>query len=154
VRLGFPRQEAVAAGLTDPRARGGGFIERPRVLWHADPNVARRGRSCRGQTQCESEPGSSTRSGKPPIGGSRLSAREEGRRERACGLAGLGEAQAVGPVVPCGRKGGEGGKADWAWAAWKKKREGKEKERMGWAQREKEGEKEMHLNLNLKFKFN
>jgi hypothetical protein len=42
--------------------------------------------------------------------------------------------------------GGEGRKADWAWAAWKKKREGKEKERMGRAQRKKEGEKELHSN--------
>jgi hypothetical protein len=36
--------------------------------------------------------------------------------------------------------------AGWAWATWKKKREGKEKDKVGRAQREKEGEKELYPN--------
>jgi hypothetical protein len=49
-----------------------------------------------------------------------------------------------------GRK--EEGKAGWAWATWKKKREVKEKERVGRAQRGKVGEKELHSNI-FEFEF-
>jgi hypothetical protein len=64
-----------------------------------------------GRKQRESEPDSIWSSGKTPTSGSRLSARG-GKEREARGLAGPGEAQAARPVGPCGRKGGEGRKAD------------------------------------------
>jgi hypothetical protein len=108
-RLGFPRQEAVATGLTDPRARSGGFIGRPRGHGLRTRASCGGGRPCRGRTQRESEPGSSTRLGKTPTGGSRLSAREEGRREGswAAGPRGDGSASRLGRAVRGKKKGEE-----------------------------------------------
>jgi hypothetical protein len=46
VRPGFTRQEVAAAGFVDPRARGGGFIGRPRLPWACRPVASRGGGGC------------------------------------------------------------------------------------------------------------
>jgi hypothetical protein len=39
------KQKGVAAGLPGPRARGGGFLGRPRVPWRAGPGIVWRGKA-------------------------------------------------------------------------------------------------------------
>jgi hypothetical protein len=78
----------VAAGLTDPRERGGGFIGQLRGLGVRARGSARRGSRAVAGLGCESELGSCWRSGMTPIDGSCLSAREreEGRAGPPVGL--------------------------------------------------------------------
>jgi hypothetical protein len=92
-----------------------------------------------------------------PTGGPHLSARERREEERGFGWADRagGGGEQAGPAGPCEEDSKERRKDVWAWAAWKKKREGKKKERVGRAQRENEGEKELRSNIfefELKFK--
>jgi hypothetical protein len=113
------------------------------------------GRPCRCQTKRESEPGSSSRSGKTPTGGSRLSSREEGRREVRAGWLGRGRRKQLGQL---GRAGGREGKEERPTGLGprgRKRERGKRKRE--WAgPKGKKREKnciQMHLILNLKFKF-
>jgi hypothetical protein len=100
-RLGFSRQEAAAAGLTDPRARGGHFIGWSRGLGIRAHGSARRGSCAVARLGCESESGSCWRSRMTPIDRSRLSERE--REERRAGPpVGLGREGAR----PAGPRGG------------------------------------------------
>jgi hypothetical protein len=84
-------------------------------------------------------------------------ASERGGNERgARGLAGPGEAQATGPVGPCGRKGGKEERPTGLGPRGRKRERGKRKrECVGpkGKKREKKNCIQMHLNLNLKFKF-
>jgi hypothetical protein len=141
-RLGLRSIEAAATGCVEPRARVGAFIGQPRGLDVRAQDAAWR-RPCRVVAGLGLEPESSSRLGTTPTGGPARWLR--GGRKRA------GQ-----PAGPRGEERVKRRKAGWAWAAWKKMREGKEKEGVGVAKgkkREKKNCIQMHLNLNLKFKF-
>jgi hypothetical protein len=97
------------AVYAEPRARGGGFIGQPRVPWHAGLGQRAAGEAeTRASIGLGFKPKSGSRWKMRPIGGPRLSARENGRREegRAGGLTGLGKrrAQATAGLGRTGRK--------------------------------------------------
>jgi hypothetical protein len=153
------RQEAAAMGLADPRARGCGFIARPRVPWRAGPGrrVAGEAVPCRGWTRARArvwlEAGDDTDRQAPPIR-EREKVREEGA---SCVLVGPGEEKnGADWAGPCGRKGRKGERPAGLGPRGRKRERGKRKRE--WAgpnekKREKKNCIQMYLNLNLKFKF-
>jgi hypothetical protein len=164
VQLGFAKQEAAVAGAVDSRARGGGFIGRPRatacglgtpcgggraVPWpdsDSSPSLARgRGRPRQAGPACQREREGEERAGmrvgrraggkgKRTRLGRAVWEEKERRGERPAGLGHVEEKMAVGLGL-AGRK--------------RKKREG-----WCWGRPsgEKEREKELHSNI-LEFEF-
>jgi hypothetical protein len=142
-RLGFAKQEAAAAGFTESRARGGGFIGRLRAS-ACGPRTPRGGGHVAAGLRCESELGSSLRAGMTPR-------EREGRGEsRTGGLLDRGRKNGAGRA---GRVGGREGKEKGrlGWAAWRKKKRGERR----WAgpRGEKEREKKKCIQMHFYFEF-